>query len=142
MTTENTTSLAVRRTFPVRPYDLGYGDLVGQECFLRWTADLLQVSIEQVIPMEQLLEGFTMPLVRETSMIHREPLRALDKPEAEGWFETIGATEFVYRAQFELHGVVVATIRQRGLFVDTVSQAPTRAPARLRDLWRRPTFSI
>ena len=122
------------RTLSVRPYDLGFGGLVSQEAYLRWTSDALQTAIEACIGTERLLDGFTMPMVVETSMKQREPLRALDRPEIVAGFERLGATRFVFVARITLHGIPIAEIRHRGLFVDTVSNAPTRAPERLREI--------
>ena len=120
------------RSLSVRPYDLGFGGLVSQEAYLRWTSDALQTAIENCIGTESLLDGFTMPMVVNTCLSHREPLRALDRPEVCAGFERLGASRFEFVAKFTLHGIPVAEVRQRGLFVDTISNSPTRAPERLR----------
>ena len=48
-------------------------------------------------------------------------------------FSKVGATRFEFVAKFTLHGIPIAEVKQRGLFVDTVSHAPTRTPERLRE---------
>lgn len=125
--------VAPSRTLQVRAYDLGLGDVVSQEAYLRWTSDALHEILGDIVGAERMVEGFTMPMTVDTRMTHREPLRFLDRPEVHAGFVKVGATKYEFVARFTLHGIPIAEVKQRGLFVDTVSHAPTRTPERLRD---------
>lgn len=87
-------------------------------------------------PVEQLAETGAVPILVETTISYRKPLRLGDSARGEIWIsELTNASAWVEFRFYDGKGELAASGRQRGIFIDLESGRPKRLPAEERDLF-------
>lgn len=118
----------------VYTYDIDYNRHVSNIVFVRWMElcrnklfDALEIS-----QAELAMQDF-LPVVAETQIVYKNPVFFGQSVKAEIWLSELGkASCWMTIYFFNNEGVLVATGRQRGLFISASTNRPTRLSADLR----------
>ncbi|MCH7851524.1 MAG: acyl-CoA thioesterase [Candidatus Marinimicrobia bacterium] len=117
-------------------YDVDFAGVVSNIVYVRWLEDLRNALLKKFFPLERLLERGSLPVVAQTRVNYKEPLRLFDQPIGRMWAQDMGDRYFMLEAEFTLGGKVVATAEQVAVFVNRSDWQPTPIPEELAQLYR------
>ena len=110
--------------------------MVSNIVYVRWLEDLRNALLKKFFPLERLLERGSLPVVAQTRVNYKEPLRLFDQPTGRMWAQDMGDRYFMLEAEFTWGGKVVATAEQVAVFVNRSDWQPTPIPEELAQLYR------
>ena len=117
-------------------YDVDFAGVVSNIVYVRWLADLRNALLKKFFQLERLLERGSLPVVAQTRVNYKEPLRLFDQPIGRMWAQDMGDRYFMLEAEFTLGGKIVATAEQVAVFVNRSDWQPTPIPEELAQLYR------
>ncbi len=135
MSTTQTRPLEIELPLEIRTYDVDFAGVVSNIVYVRWLEDLRNALLKKFFPLERLLEQGSLPVVAQTRVDYKEPLRLFDQPTGWMWAQDMGDRYFMLAAEFTLGGKVVATAEQVAVFVNRTDWQPTPIPEELARLY-------
>jgi acyl-CoA thioester hydrolase len=113
---------------PIYTYQIDFGQHVSNIVYIQWMEiGRLNLLSAVGLPVEQTIERGFSPLLVETSISYKQPLLLGDNVLAEVWISELSlASAWIEHRFYNGNGVIAATGRQRGLFVDRASGRPKR----------------
>jgi acyl-CoA thioester hydrolase len=118
----------IEQPLEIRTYDVDFAGVVSNIVYVRWLEDLRNALLKKFFPLEGLLERGSLPVVAQTRVNYKEPLRLFDQPTGWMWAQDMGDRYFMLAAEFTLSGKVMATAEQVAVFVDRSDWQPTAIP--------------
>lgn len=126
--------LLVEMPFSIKTYDIDFAGIVSNIVYVRWLEDLRLKMLENVYPLEKVLQDGALPVLARTEIEYRIPLILPDRPLGRMWVTGIGRARFELQAEFTRDGEIAAAARQKGYFVDVRTHLTTPVPAELRKI--------
>ncbi|HEY9711448.1 MAG TPA: thioesterase family protein [Oculatellaceae cyanobacterium] len=128
MISENMNAFEVRLPLPVKTYDIDLTGIVSNIVYVRWLEDLRCEMLTHYLPIEQQLEREFAPVILQTQIEYRKPIKLAEKPLGRMWINKMKALKWVVSAEILVNGTIAATAEQTGCFVDLSSGRPIPIP--------------
>jgi acyl-CoA thioester hydrolase len=131
MLSENTHPFEVRLPLPVKTYDIDFSGIVSNIVYVRWLEDLRCEIITNYLPLEQQLKREFAPVILQTQIEYKKPIKILEKPLGRMWISKMKTLKWVVTAEILVEGKIAATAQQTGCFVNLSSGRPIPIPEEL-----------
>ena len=128
MISENLNAFEVRLPLPVKTYDIDVAGIVSNIVYVRWLEDLRCELLTNYLPIEQQLESEFAPVILQTQIEYRKPIKLSEKPLGRMWINKMTTLKWVASAEILVNGTSAATAEQTGCFVDLSSGRPIPIP--------------
>jgi acyl-CoA thioester hydrolase len=120
--------IEICRPISVQTYDIDFAGIVSNISYIRWLEDMRLQVLDEYLPLtEQLKEGYG-PILMETHIEYKKPLKIGDKPIGIMHAEGNDDLRWTLVAEFFLDGVVHAKARQSGVFINFKTRRPIPMP--------------
>jgi len=127
-----TQPLEVDLALPVRTYDIDFAGVVSNIVYVRWLEDLRLEILARNFPLEEQLQQGIAPVIVQTKIDYKQPIRISDSPRGKMWIEKMEMLRWTVKAEILVKGKVAALGEQMGVFVSLHNNKPIRMPERLR----------
>lgn len=124
--------LLVERRFRIKTYDVDFAGVVSNIVYIRWLEDLRLEIHDRYLPLKSLLERDIVPVLAETTIRYKRPLRLFDDPMGYMWITKMGRARFNLAAEFVANGVVTTEAEHVAVFVSMRTMRSIPAPPELR----------
>jgi acyl-CoA thioester hydrolase len=131
MISENTLPFEVKLHLPVKTYDIDFAGVVSNIVYVRWLEDLRCEILTNYLPIEQQLEREFAPVILQTQIEYRKPIKIADKPIGRMWMSKMKTLKWAVAAEILVNGTIAATAQQTGCFVNLLSGQPIPIPEEL-----------
>jgi acyl-CoA thioester hydrolase len=121
---------------PIRTYDIDFAGIVSNIVFIRWLEDLRLGLMAEAYPLERALAEDVAPLLTETRIAYRRPVRIGDPLRGHMRIKQLGRVRWRLAAEFTVRGRVHAEAEQQGLFIRLSTGRPIAIPEPIRR-WHR-----
>jgi acyl-CoA thioester hydrolase len=128
----------VELDWAVKTYDVDFAGVVSNIVYVRWLEDLRIAMLDPRWPLHEQIAAGTAPVVLQTTIDYRQPLRLGDRAIGRMWLANLEnvrwqvSAEIVNAAMTQGAHPVVAIGKQMGTFIDMQRQRPIRIPAALK----------
>lgn len=120
-------------TFSPKTYDIDAMGVVSNITYVRWLEDLRTRFLEKNLPWNELQDHGLAPVLAETNIHYKQPLRMGDKTQGKLKLVELGRTTWYLKFLFETDGETIIEAEQSGLFVDTETHRPRKLPQPLKE---------
>jgi len=127
--------LLIERPIVVRTYDIDFANIVHNIVYFRWLEDLRAEILVDVLPIEEILTTGVSPILTESAIEYRWPVRIGDAPVGRMWVAGLSRTRWTLAAEIIVGERVCAAAHQSGYFADLRTLRPVRVPEKLRAAW-------
>ena len=117
---------------PIRTYDIDFAGIVSNIVFIRWLEDLRLGLMAEAYPLERALAEDVAPLLTETRIAYRRPVRIGDPLRGRMRVKQLGRVRWHLAAEFAVGAAVHAAADQEGLFVRLSTGRPIAIPEPIR----------
>lgn len=121
---------------PVRTYDIDFAGVVSNIVYVRWLEDLRLEMLVHHFPLDEQLKNGIAPVIVQTKIDYKQPIRISDKPVGKMWIKTMGSLRWSVNAEILINGEVSALGEQVGIFVNSQNHKPIRMPEGLKQKYR------
>ena len=128
-------ALLIERPIVVRTYDIDFANIVHNIVYFRWLEDLRSEVLVDVLPIDEILATGVSPILVESAIEYKWPVRIGDAPVGRMWVAELSRTRWTLAAEIVVGERVCAAARQSGYFADLKTLRPVRVPERLREAW-------
>lgn len=132
MTVDDRKPLRVELSFQPKTYDIDFAGHVSNIVYIRWLEDLRMKVLDTYLPLHALMERGIAPVVMRTAIEYKRPVKLFDAVTGTMWASEMGNVKGTLSAEFTVHGNVVATSEQIGVFVRMDSGRPVAFPEEFR----------
>lgn len=115
----------------VKSYDIDVAGIVSNIVFVRWLEDLRLAILSTYFPLEKQLAAGFAPVISQTRIEYKKPLKMFDRPVARMWVSEMSSVKWVVAAEISLDGNIVAIAEQTGFFANLSSGRPIPIPDEL-----------
>lgn len=120
--------MRVERAITIRPYEIDFAGIVNNQVYTRWLEDLRTDLWQKLRPVGQTMsEGF-LPVLLETHIEYKIPLRLLDPLVARMWVTNVSYVRIELAAEFESNSQIHAIAKHTVAIVDANTLKPIRIP--------------
>ena len=124
--------LLIERTIVVRTYDIDFANIAHNIVYFRWLEDLRSEVLVDVLPIDEILATGISPILVESCIEYKWPVRIGDAPIGRMWVANLSRTRWTLAAEIVVGERVCAAARQSGYFADLKTLRPVRVPNQLR----------
>lgn len=117
---------------PVRTYDIDFAGVVNNIVYVRWLEDLRLEMLSHHFPLNEQLKNGIAPVVLQTKINYKHPIKIADDPIGKMWIETMESLRWTVNAEIIVNGKIAAFGQQVGIFVNLENNKPIRMPAELK----------
>lgn len=135
MAEQTTRPLLIERPIVVRTYDIDFANIVHNIVYFRWLEDLRSEVLVDVLPIDQILATGISPILIESAIEYRRPVRIGDAVVGRMWVSALSKTRWTLSGEICVGEHVCAAAKQSGYFADLSSLRPVRVPAALMARW-------
>lgn len=128
--------LLIERPIVVRTYDIDFANIVHNIVYFRWLEDLRSEVLVDVLPIDQILATGISPILVESAIEYRRPVRIGDAVVGRMWVSALSKTRWTLSAEIGVGEQVCAAARQSGYFANLQTLRPVRIPATLMERWQ------
>jgi len=121
-------SRIVERAIEIKTYDIDFAGIVGNIVYVRWLEDLRLAMMAEVYPLTQAVADDVAPVLLETRIVYKRPLRLQDQVVGRIWAAGMTGARRHIGAEFRVGGIVHARAEQTGLFIRLSTQKPVLPP--------------
>jgi acyl-CoA thioester hydrolase len=114
--------------FTVRMYDIDYNGHVSNIVYIRWLEDMRMVGFEKIASIRECLEAGQVPVLLNTSIEYKLPIRMFEKPRGLLWVSGFSKTTFRIEAQITVDDKICAKAWQTCVFINQKTNRATRLP--------------
>ncbi len=122
---------------PVRTYDIDFAGVVSNIVYVRWLEDLRLEMLACHFPLGEQLKNGIVPVIVQTKIDYKQPLRLSDQPIGKMWMSTLESLRWNVCAEITSNDKTCAMGEQVGIFVNLQSQKPIRIPEVLQQQYRK-----
>ena len=101
MISENMNAFEVRLPLPVKTYDIDFAGIVSNIVYVRWLEDLRCEMLTNYLPIEQQLEREFAPVILQTQIEYRKPIKISEKPLGRMWINKMKTLKWECRNHSE-----------------------------------------
>jgi len=123
--------LEVKLEIPVRTYDIDFAGIVSNIVYIRWLEDLRIKLLEEHFPPIHQKEQAIFPVLSETQIVYRRPVRLFDQVVGQLWISNLKRLKWSVQAEILCNNELAAVATQTGAFVDFKSIRPVPIPDEL-----------
>lgn len=116
---------------PIQTYDIDLMGVVSNISYIRWLEDLRLKILGIYYPLERLLQEGIGPVLSETYIQYKRPVKILDKLVGRMWVSELDSPHWKLQAEFLRNGKVAAKAGQSGVFVRLEDGHPVPVPDEL-----------
>jgi acyl-CoA thioester hydrolase len=127
----------VQVPIPVQTYDIDFVGIVSNISYIRWLEDLRIKILSEYFPLEKLLELGLAPVLMETHIVYKRPVKILDKLVGCMWVGELDALRWRLDAEFLKDGKLAAKAEQSGVFITIQDGRPAPIPSDLMQLYNQ-----
>jgi len=127
--------LLIERPIVVRTYDIDFAHIVHNIVYFRWLEDLRSEILADVLPIDEILATGVSPILTESAIEYRWPVRIGDALVGRMWVAELSRTRWTLAAEMVVGDRVCAAARQSGYFANLKNLRPVRVPDKLREAW-------
>ncbi len=135
MTSENTNPFEVRLPLPVKTYDIDFAGIVSNIVYIRWLEDLRCEILTNYLPIQQQLERQFAPVILQTQIEYRKPIKILEKPLGRMWISKMKTLKWFVTAEILVDGTIAAAAQQTGCFINLSTGRPIPIPEELSEMY-------
>ena len=128
-------ALMIERPIVVRTYDIDFANIAHNIVYFRWLEDLRSEVLVDVLPIDEILATGISPILVESCIEYKWPVRIGDAPVGRMWVADLSRTRWTLAAEIVVGERVCAAARQSGYFADLKTMRPVRVPEKLRAAW-------
>ena len=128
-------ALLIERPIVVRTYDIDFANIAHNIVYFRWLEDLRSEVLVDVLPIDEILATGISPILVESAIEYKWPVRIGDAPLGRMWVADLSRTRWTLAAEIVVGERVCAAARQSGYFADLKTMRPVRVPEKLRAAW-------
>lgn len=121
---------------PVKTYDIDFAGIVSNIVYVRWLEDLRLEMLAQHFPLDEQLKQGIMPVVVQTKIDYKQPIRLSDTPSGRMWMQAVDSLRWTVNAAIAVNGNVAALGEQMGVFVNLQNNKPIRMPQDLKQKYQ------
>ncbi|MBW4577164.1 MAG: acyl-CoA thioesterase [Aphanothece sp. CMT-3BRIN-NPC111] len=121
---------------PVRTYDIDFAGVVSNIVYVRWLEDLRLEILARYFPLEEQLNNGIAPVIVQTKIDYKLPIRIGDNPIGKMWLKTMESLRLSVSAEINVNGKVAAFGEQVGVFINLQNNKPIRIPESLKQKYR------
>jgi len=123
--------LEVEFVLPVRSYDTDFVGIVNNTVYVRWLEDLRLKLLDEHLPLKQQIEQGYAPVLSETQIEYKRPVKLLDQVIGRLWVSKLGRRKWTVQAEIIVNNKVAAVATQMGAFVSLQNGRPIPMPEEL-----------
>ncbi|MGV7927305.1 MAG: acyl-CoA thioesterase [Spirochaetota bacterium] len=117
----------------VKTYDVDFMGIVSNITYVRWLEDLRLCVLEAHYPLQKLLSELIVPVITQTHIEYKRPIRMHDRVNGSIWMEKFDSSGWMINAEFLVNGKYAATAKQGGVFVNLGTMKPANPPEGLQN---------
>jgi acyl-CoA thioester hydrolase len=121
-------TLQVDLSITVKTYDIDFLGIVSNISYVRWLEDLRLHMLEVHYPLQKLVSELVVPVLTQTHIEYRRPVRMHDQVTGSLWMEKFDSSGWVANTEFMVNGKLVATASQSGVFINIGTMKPANPP--------------
>lgn len=121
-------TLQVDLSITVKTYDIDFLGIVSNITYIRWMEDLRLHLLEVHYPLQKLLSELVVPVLTQTHIEYRRPVRMHDQVVGSLWMEKFDSSGWVANAEFMVNGKLGAVASQSGMFINVGTMKPANPP--------------
>jgi acyl-CoA thioester hydrolase len=125
--------------FPVKTYDIDFAGVVSNIVYVRWLEDLRLEMLARHFPLDVQLQSGIVPVIVQTKVDYKQPIRLGDLPIGKMWIKTLEAARWTVQAEISVNHKVAALGEQVGIFINSQTQRPIRLPESLKQQYHSAT---
>ncbi|MBI4783412.1 MAG: acyl-CoA thioesterase [Oscillatoriophycideae cyanobacterium NC_groundwater_1537_Pr4_S-0.65um_50_18] len=118
----------IEMPLPIKTYDIDFAGIVSNIVYVRWLEDLRLEMLAHYFPLNEQLKNGIVPVIVQTKIDYKQPLKISDAPNGKMWIKTLGGLRWTVNAEISVNGKVSALGEQVGIFFDTQNNKPIRIP--------------
>lgn len=112
----------------VKTYDIDFMGIVSNIAYVRWMEDLRLRFLEVHYPLERLLSELVVPVIVQTQIEYKRPIRIHDRVTGSMWMEKSDASGWMAVMEFVVNGKHAAIAKQGGVFINITTMKPADPP--------------
>jgi acyl-CoA thioester hydrolase len=121
-------TLQVDLSITVKTYDIDFLGIVSNISYIRWLEDLRLYMLEVHYPLQKLVSEMIVPVLSQTHIDYRRPIRMHDQVMGSLWMEKFDSSGWVANFEFMVGGKLAATASQSGVFINISTMKPANPP--------------
>jgi acyl-CoA thioester hydrolase len=135
MISDNTNPFEVRLPLPVKTYDIDFAGIVNNIVYVRWLEDLRCEILTNYLPIKQQLERQIAPVILQTQIEYRKPIKIFEKPLGRMWISKMKTLKWMVTAEITVDERIAAIAQQTGCFVNLSNGHPIPIPEELFEMY-------
>jgi len=112
----------------VKTYDIDFMGIVSNISYVRWLEDLRLHFLDVHYPLQKLVSELIVPILTQTHIEYRRPIRLHDKVNGSLWMEKFDSSGWSANIEFMVNSKQAATAIQGGVFINIGTMKPANPP--------------
>lgn len=131
--------LRTQLTFTPKTYEIDFSGVLSNLVHVKWLEDLRLAMLSHYLPLQDLLNEDTTPVIARTEIQYKSPIQLFDVVTGTAWVTSLGKTSWELSAVFIIveSNRLAAEATQHGVFVNLKTKRPVRIPERLATLFEQ-----
>jgi acyl-CoA thioester hydrolase len=121
-------SFEVTIEIPVQTYDIDFAGIVSNIVYIRWLEDLRLRLLDEYLPLNGLMENGWAPVLIETQIIYKRPIKLFDKVTGRAWISNTTKIKWQVTTEFVCNNQLAASAQQTGALINLQSGRPVPFP--------------
>ena len=123
----------------IATYDIDFASHVSNISYLRWFEDMRLKLFEKYFSLRKFLANGKCPVISQTKIEYRRPIKLFQEPHGEMWIEHMGNTSMTIRGVIYVEDKLTTEAEFTAVFIDLATGKPTRLPDVCRILFNQLT---
>ncbi len=120
--------LCVDLPITVKTYDIDFMGIVSNISYVRWMEDLRLHFLEVHYPLQRLISELIVPVVAQTHIEYKRPIRIHDQVNGSIWLEQFNSSGWIGSMEFIVNDKLAVTAKQGGVFINLGTMKPADPP--------------
>lgn len=133
--------MLISHDIKIATYDIDFAGHVSNITYLRWFEDMRLKLFEKYFSLRKFLANGRCPVIAESKIEYKRPLKLFQEPRGEMWIERMGNTSMVLRGEIYVDDKLTTAAEFTAVFVDLTTGKPIRLPDVCRVLFNQLTTS-
>lgn len=115
----------------IHSYHIDSMNIVHNSIYVKWFEEIRMVFLDKYFPYEQMLAENYSPVIANTELNYKYPLKIFDKPTGKAWVEEFTRAKWILNFEISTDNKIHCTGRQVGYMLDLTRLRPVPMPAGL-----------
>jgi len=102
--------------------------IVSNISYVRWMEDLRLHFLEVHYPLQRLISELIVPVVAQTHIEYKRPIRIHDQVNGSIWLEQFNSSGWIGSMEFIVNDKLAVTAKQGGVFINLGTMKPADPP--------------